>query len=72
MTNPADVQVYLEGINYPADKESVIRHAESKGAPEEVLTVLEYISDREYADAADISSEFGGVDGMEEEGEALE
>jgi hypothetical protein len=31
--NPQDVQQYLQGVSWPADKEQVAQAAESNGAP---------------------------------------
>lgn len=35
--NPQDLQKYLQGVNWPADKEQVAGQAESNGAPQGVL-----------------------------------
>ena len=35
--NPQDLQKYLQGVNWPADKEQVASQAESNGAPQGVL-----------------------------------
>jgi hypothetical protein len=35
--NPQDLQKYLQGVNWPADKEQVASQAESNGAPQGLL-----------------------------------
>ena len=35
--SPADVQKYLEGLNFPASKEEVVATAESNGAPQALV-----------------------------------
>lgn len=35
---PSEVQQYLEGVDYPADKETVASTAESNGAPRSLWT----------------------------------
>ena len=55
----ADLQSYLKGMDYPADRQDLITHARGRSAPESVTTVLEQFSDRTYQSAADVSVEFG-------------
>ena len=38
--NPIQVQKALGGMNYPAGKEDLVKHAEEKGADEKVLSAL--------------------------------
>jgi len=35
--NPQDLQKYLQGVNWPADKEQVANTAEGNGAPQGLL-----------------------------------
>lgn len=35
--DPEDLQQYLGGIDWPADKETVVESARSNGAPEDML-----------------------------------
>ncbi|MCW2719568.1 MAG: hypothetical protein QOG20_366 [Pseudonocardiales bacterium] len=46
--NPVQLQKFLRGVDYPARKEDLVRHAEQQGADEEVLDTLRRIPDREY------------------------
>ena len=46
--NPIQVQKFLGGINYPAGKDEIVRHAEGQGADENILSVLRQIPDRQY------------------------
>jgi hypothetical protein len=46
--NPIQLQKYLRGIEYPARKEDLIRHAEQHGADGHVLATLRAIPEREY------------------------
>ncbi len=57
----ADLQSYLKGMDYPAGKQDLIRHAEEQRAPSSVHEVLLRFEDREYRSAADVSREFGLV-----------
>ncbi|HOI57705.1 MULTISPECIES: DUF2795 domain-containing protein [unclassified Methanoculleus] len=55
----ADLQVYLKGMDYPANKQDLIAHARKNNAPESVTTTLDGFSERTYQSAADVSVEFG-------------
>jgi hypothetical protein len=55
--NPIQVQKALGGIDYPASKEDLVKHAEEKGADEEVLSALKDLPDRKYETPADVNKE---------------
>jgi hypothetical protein len=38
--NPIEVQKHLKGVDYPASKDELVSHAESSGAPKEVVDEL--------------------------------
>ncbi len=61
--NPTEVQKYLSGIDFPADKAEIISYAKSKGAPNEVIDALNGLPDMDYNNSAEISSQFGGGGG---------
>jgi hypothetical protein len=46
--DPIQLQKALGGVDYPADKERLVRHAEEQGADEQVLDALRKIPDRQY------------------------
>jgi hypothetical protein len=56
MVSPIDVQKALSGMDYPARKDDIVRHAEEQGADEEVLEALRKIEDREYEGPSGVSS----------------
>lgn len=45
----------LDDLDYPASKEDVVRHAESRGASEEVLRVLRALPLGDYASRAELT-----------------
>lgn len=47
MTNVSviEIQNYITDVNYPAGKEDLISTAETNGAPQEVLDILEQLPD---------------------------
>jgi len=56
MPSPIDIQKALSGMDYPATKDQIVRHAESHGADGEVLDALKGIEDREYEGPSGVSS----------------
>jgi hypothetical protein len=57
--DPIKLQKSLGGMNYPASKEDLVKHAEGKGADEDVLSVLRNLPDRNYETPADVNKELG-------------
>jgi hypothetical protein len=38
--NPIELQKYLKGVDYPADRDALVQAAESNGAPGEIVDAL--------------------------------
>lgn len=55
----AQIQVYLGGIDYPVNRQQIIDHARSKGAPDNVMGFLERLPERQYNYPTDVQQEFG-------------
>ncbi|MDD5039144.1 MAG: DUF2795 domain-containing protein [Dehalococcoidales bacterium] len=55
----AQIQVYLKGIHYPANKQQVVNQAKSNNAPENVMSFLRRLPDRQYSRPTEIEQEFG-------------
>jgi hypothetical protein len=53
--NPIKLQKHLKGIDYPANKEKLIKHAQQHGADEQAISVLEQLPDEEYASPTKVS-----------------
>jgi hypothetical protein len=51
-----EVQKYLAGIDYPATKEQLIEHAQSRGASQDILQALASLPDGEYDGPNKVSS----------------
>jgi hypothetical protein len=56
MASPIDIQKALSGMDYPARKDDIVRHAREHGGDEEVVTALGKIDDREYEGPSGVSS----------------
>jgi hypothetical protein len=55
MVSPIDIQKALSGIDYPAKKDDVVKHAQSHGGSDEVVEALQGIDDQEYDTPAAVS-----------------
>lgn len=57
--NPIQLQKHLKGMDYPASKEDLIKHAQQQGADEDALSALEQLPDEKYETPADVSKAIG-------------
>ncbi|WP_329010970.1 DUF2795 domain-containing protein [Micromonospora rifamycinica] len=55
MASRTQVLRYLSGLDYPAEKDAVVRQAEREGAPPEVLRALRALPPVDYADDAQVA-----------------
>ncbi|MFJ8819724.1 DUF2795 domain-containing protein [Amycolatopsis thermoflava] len=56
--NPIQMQKFLSGVDYPCTRDKLVDHAQSQGAPEDVLDHLRQLPDREYDGPNAVSAEF--------------
>ncbi|WP_369135493.1 DUF2795 domain-containing protein [Modestobacter sp. I12A-02662] len=56
MVSPIDIQKALGGMDYPATKEQIVKHAEDNGGGKDVLDALNGIEDREYEGPSGVSA----------------
>ncbi|HEV7824175.1 MAG TPA: DUF2795 domain-containing protein [Mycobacteriales bacterium] len=59
--SPIDVQKALGGMDYPAGKDEIVKHAQEHGADEKVVDALRKIPDREYEGPSGVSKELTGA-----------
>ncbi|WP_216207373.1 DUF2795 domain-containing protein [Amycolatopsis aidingensis] len=52
-----EVQKFLSGVDYPASRDQLVRHAQQQGAGETELESLRSIADREYDGPNAVSAE---------------
>ncbi|MGI5171405.1 DUF2795 domain-containing protein [Spirillospora sp. CA-253888] len=52
-----EVQKSLAGVNYPADRDALVKHAQDHGADGSTLEALKSIPDREYDGPNAVSKE---------------
>lgn len=67
-SSPIEVQKHLKNIDYPKNKQEIIDYAVNHGATQDVMDDLNDLSNKTYANAADVSKEFHG-DRMSHEAE---
>lgn len=68
--NPIQLEKCLKGLDYPTDKENVVKHAEKHGADEDIRSALSQIPDRSYNKPTDISKAIGQIDRQSRGGHA--
>ena len=59
--NPDEGQKYLEGVEYPASKETVLSAAEDNGAPSELTELIEGTPLGEFADLEELMNHLRAV-----------
>ncbi|HLI13755.1 MAG TPA: DUF2795 domain-containing protein [Alphaproteobacteria bacterium] len=57
--SPANIAHHLKGIDFPARKEDLVRHARENHAQREVLDVIEKMPERDYGNMADVMKGVG-------------
>jgi uncharacterized protein DUF2795 len=60
--NPIEMQKYLKGVDYPASKGDLLKHAEKQGADEVARSLLEKLPDEQYETPADVSKAAGKIE----------
>lgn len=60
--SPANVAHYLSGIDFPANRDDLLKHARSHDAEEDVLEVLQQMPQRDYGSMADVMKGVGRVE----------
>ncbi len=57
--SPSNISHHLKGIEFPASRQDLVRHAQKGGADEEVLGVLKQMPERQYDNMADVMKGVG-------------
>ena len=60
--NPIQLEKYLKGVDYPASKNDLIKHAQQNGADQRVLDTLKQLPDRTFDGPSGISKAIGNID----------
>lgn len=54
--NPAQLQHYISGVEFPASQGDLIRQASEQGADEQVVSTLQKLPTRRFDGPADVSA----------------
>ena len=60
--NPVEIEKCLKGMNYPAKKNELIKHAQQQGANRDVLETLKELRDENFNSPVDVSKAVGEID----------
>jgi Protein of unknown function (DUF2795) len=61
--NPVEIQRHLKGVDYPADKQELIKHAKQQKADREVLSLLEKLpDDEEFSSPTELNKALGEIE----------
>jgi hypothetical protein len=60
--NLANVQKYLKDLDYPANKDDLIDHAQEQGIDDDLLEILEQLPDEEeYKSPTEVNQAIGEI-----------
>lgn len=59
---PIQVQKFLKGISYPANRNELINRAKQNKADGEVISILEKLKDDTFKNPAEVSKAIGKID----------
>jgi hypothetical protein len=59
--NPIELQKHLKGLDYPAEKDDIVRTAQQHGADEDLTKVLAQLPDQQFETPAEISKAVGDL-----------
>lgn len=45
--NPIELQKHLKGVDYPASKQELIKHAKAQGADQDICSILDQLPEKE-------------------------
>jgi hypothetical protein len=57
--NPIQLQKHLGGIDYPASKQDLVRHAQQRGADQDAVATLESLPRDRFNSPNDVSEALG-------------
>ncbi len=56
--SPAEVEKYLKGINYPANKTDLVKKAQQNNAPDDVIRTLQQLPSSNFNETTDVMKAF--------------
>ena len=64
MVNPAEVQNYLSGVDYPATKQDIMQAAQDGDAPDDVISAINMLPDQEFDSPTDVTRAISNMQNM--------
>lgn len=55
------IQLFLKGVDYPANKQKLLQAAKTNGAPQNVIDVMNKLPDRSFNQANEVEEAFGQI-----------
>lgn len=62
MVSTGELQQYLHGIHYPANKNDLMKTAQGNNAPRDVMELIDRLPDRKYPSPVDVNKAVGKID----------
>lgn len=59
--NPIQVEKYLKGADYPANKQNLLECAENNSAPQDITECLSCLPEKEYNSPAEVNQEISNI-----------
>jgi hypothetical protein len=60
--NPVEVEKCLKGMNYPANKNDLIKHAQKQGANQDILETLRELRNENFNSPVEVNKAVGEID----------
>lgn len=61
MVSTGELQQYLHGIHYPANKNDLVKTAEGNHAPQDVMDLIDQLPDKDYPSPVDVNKAVGKI-----------
>ncbi len=58
--NPQDIQQYLQGVNFPAEKQDVASQAEGNGAPQGIVDQIKNAAQQKFNNPEEVMQALQG------------
>lgn len=55
----AELEKFLKGVDYPASKDDLLKRARANGAPQEVIDMINGLTESRFNSPIDVSKAFG-------------
>ncbi len=55
----SEIQLYLKGVSYPANKKDIVGAAQRNGAPSHVMDFINKLPEKQYGGPNMVEEEFG-------------